>query len=251
MSKRNRKRRQPSVPREIGTKAEQFGPNGVLALQERLRVSKIIERDERASNHEKLMAEERSAQAEFQRLYRERDPFWGYIPRTADKPAKLDLLRLEIINPQDPKSKRRYRVVGPEDPDHPLRKAYEKRKIDQGAYNAGNTYRVLWETAYIRVAAGRDSTQAMMVNGSGKGFEPAKTVGDHVAAKKALAMLHLDIGAESAQIIEKFCGLGLDMAQAVHSTVPCDKSGVLHRLKEALRALNRALGNESWQKKSA
>jgi hypothetical protein len=131
---------------------------------------------------------------------------------------------------------RRYRALPA---DHSLVKAWVKRKISETEFNAGNVYRIVYERA--NDPSGRDSTAAMAVDRSRQGGgEPAHKA-DVEACKGSIADLHARLGEVDRTIVEAFCGLGLPIAASVDNAVICAPAGRLYRLREALRALERAV----------
>jgi hypothetical protein len=189
-----------------------FGPNGDLARPENARVQALIARD--ASDAERESRRKRH----------------GYN----DQPAAPR--HYESLDMDKTVGERRYRALPA---DHPLVKAWVKRKISDSEFDAGNLYRLIFERA--NDPAGRDSTAVLnRVTASGAGGVPNR-VADAQACKDSLADLNARMGEIDRQLVEKFCGLALSLSASVDSSVLCAPAGRLFRMREALRSLERAI----------
>lgn len=159
-------------------------------------------------------------------------------PAMNERPAKRDWYI--AINAHDPDSKRRY-LAGP-GPDHPLTRARHKGKLDARQYEDANAYRILCTAAFQR-PAGRDSTQAMMINGGQSSYEPVIDIslGD-ADAMCELQRINRTLGRESASILLFVCFMEQEIGKAVRWATPeVHPNGVLGRFQEAVNALGRAL----------
>ncbi|HKD21348.1 MAG TPA: hypothetical protein VKB71_05020 [Rhizomicrobium sp.] len=136
---------------------------------------------------------------------------------------------------------RRLRNIG----EHPLTLAHARRKISDDQFAAGEEVRRLCELRGLR---GRDST-TIAPGGSGQPLAPFTQ--SQVEAIRRLDRFRVRMKARDWIIVEKFCGEGWSMADAVKAATVCHPSGVLYRLQEALEELvaawrgRRALGEEA------
>ncbi|HLY04402.1 MAG TPA: hypothetical protein VKR31_01530 [Rhizomicrobium sp.] len=127
----------------------------------------------------------------------------------------------------------RYRNIG----EHPLTLAHARGKISGEQFAAGEEVRRLYE---LRGLSGQDST--LMTPGSG-GTGPAVPISEaQLDAGRRLARLRSRLKDRDWIIVEKFCGEGWSMAEAVRAATLCHPSGVLYRVQEALDELVIAAG---------
>jgi L-alanine-DL-glutamate epimerase-like enolase superfamily enzyme len=122
---------------------------------------------------------------------------------------------------------KRLRNVG----EHPLTLAHARAKISDEQFAAGEELRRLYE---LRGASGRDST-AMNVGGGGALSMPFTQ--SQVDAIRRLDHFRSRLKTRDWIIVEKFCGEGWSMAEAIRAATACHPSGVLLRLQEALDEL--------------
>jgi hypothetical protein len=128
----------------------------------------------------------------------------------------------------------RYRNIG----EHPLTLAHARGKISDEQFAAGEEVRRLYE---LRALSGQDST--LMTPGSG-GAGPCLPVTDaQLDAGRRLERLRARLKDRDWIIVEKFCGDGWSMAEAVRAATLCHPSGVLYRVQEALEELVVACGS--------
>lgn len=122
---------------------------------------------------------------------------------------------------------KRLRNIG----EHPLTLAHARGKISDEQFAAGEEVRRLYE---LRGASGRDST-AMNVGGGGSLSMPFTQM--QVDAIRRLDHYRARLKMRDWIIVEKFCGEGWSMAEAIRAATACHPSGVLLRLQEALDEL--------------
>ena len=122
---------------------------------------------------------------------------------------------------------RRTRNIG----EHPLSLAHARGKISDDQFAAGEEVRKLCE---LRGVSGRDST--MMTTGGGSGARLPFTQ-TQVDAIRRLDSLRGKLKERDWIIVEKFCGEGWSMSEAVRAATLCHPSGVLMRVQEALEEL--------------
>jgi hypothetical protein len=120
--------------------------------------------------------------------------------------------------------------------EHPLSLAYARGKLDAEQFAAGEEVRTLCE---LRGASGRDSTQLGTGGGSGARL-PFTQV--QVDAIRRLDRLRGKLKERDWIIVEKFCGEGWSMADAVRAATICHPSSVVMRVQEALEELVVARG---------
>jgi hypothetical protein len=161
-------------------------------------------------------------------------------PHMNERPAKRDWFI--AINPNDVDTKRRY-LAGP-GPDHPLTRARHKGKLDARQYEDANAYRILC-TAALQRPAGRDSTQAMMIDGGKPDYEPVidLSLGDADALSE-LSRVNRQLGRVSASILLSVCFMGQEIGYAVRTAtdgIAHPNGGVTGRFVEAVVELGRAL----------
>jgi hypothetical protein len=123
----------------------------------------------------------------------------------------------------------RFRNIG----EHPLTLAHARGKIGDEQFAAGEELRALCE---LRAAGGRDSTDMSPpgAGGSGAGLAFTQT---QVDAIRRLERLRSRLKTRDWIILEKFCGEGWSMAEAVRAATLCHPSGVLFRVQEAFDEL--------------
>ncbi len=159
-------------------------------------------------------------------------------PRIYDRPASRDWSI--VADKSAPDAKRKY-IPGP-GPDHPLTRALRKGRISSAQYRDANEYRIICLSA-LEPPCGRDSTQAMMVDGGRANYEAAIGVG--VADRQSLEELrriHASVGKESATMLFLACYLGQEVGEVVRIATPrMPDQGVWPRFNEALDALSHAL----------
>ncbi|HEX4156964.1 MAG TPA: hypothetical protein VHY79_00685 [Rhizomicrobium sp.] len=129
----------------------------------------------------------------------------------------------------------RYRNIG----EHPLTLAHARRKISDEQFAAGEQFRALCE---LRLGGSRDSTD--MVPGAGGGGPELCFTQTQIDAVRKLERLRACIKTRDWIILEKFCGEGWSMAEAVRAATLCHPSGVLFRVQEALSELVGATGGQ-------
>ena len=135
----------------------------------------------------------------------------------------------------------RYRNIG----EHPLTLAHARGRISDEQFTAGEEFRSLWE---FRALSGRDSTE--IVPGAGAYSDiPFSQV--QIEAMRRLGRIRERLKGRDWTILEKFCGEGWPMAEAVRAATICHPSGVLQRVHEALDELIEARGRRSEERKSA
>lgn len=155
-----------------------------------------------------------------------------------ERPAGRDWAVAKSRNVPD--AKRTY-VAAP-GPNHPLTRAHKNGKIDAAQFSTANAYRIIWEAAF-KIAWGRDSTQAMMVDGGKQNFEAFIDIlrGD-AEAQASLDQIHRRLGKESAAIILFVCGMGHEVGDAVRWATPkVHANGVWGRFEEAIDALGEVI----------
>lgn len=146
-----------------------------------------------------------------------------YVP----KPGPSDVYVKEFLSARTGREER-YRNIG----EHPLTLAHARGKISDGQFAAGEELRRLYE---LRGLSGRDST--LMTPGSG-GAGPSLAIGEaQLDATRRLERLRSRLKDRDWIIVEKFCGEGWSMAEAVRAATLCHPSGVLYRVQEALDEL--------------
>ena len=137
----------------------------------------------------------------------------------------------ELVSARTGREKRTRNIA-----EHPLTLAHARGRISDDQFAAGEEVRRLYE---LRGMSGRDST--MMSAGSGSGVRLPFTQ-SQVDAIRRLDHLRQKLKARDWIIIEKFCGEGWSMAEAVRAATVCHPSGVLMRVQEALEELVMARG---------
>jgi hypothetical protein len=128
----------------------------------------------------------------------------------------------------------RYRNIG----EHPLTLAHARCKISDEQFAAGEEVRRLYE---LRALSGQDST--LMTPGSGGAGAASLPITDaQLDAARRLERLRARLKHRDWIIVEKFCGDGWSMSEAVRAATLCHPSGVLYRVQEALDELVVACG---------
>jgi hypothetical protein len=210
-----RKRGKPSPP--ISLPGAYYGERGYSSWPERERIRQMLERDKADEDHAKALKQRNSP--------------------AYDRPAVGS--QAVAINPSDPETRRRYRALPA---DHPLVKAWVNEKIDAEMFNAGNVYRLLFEKA--NDPAGRDSTQAMFVNGGGPDSRTNLKSAEIQRAEKSLTRVERQIGSEvDRKIVRAFCGRRVSANAAVEGATRyhCPSNAVWPRMREALTSLTKAV----------
>lgn len=152
--------------------------------------------------------------------------------RYAPKPGPSDVYIREFVSARTGREER-YRNIG----EHPLTLAHERGKISDEQFAAGEEVRRLCE---LRALSGQDST--LMTPGSG-GAGPSLPITEaQLDAGRRLERLRSRLKERDWIIVEKFCGDGWSMAEAVRAATLCHPSGVLFRVQEALDELVAACG---------
>lgn len=115
--------------------------------------------------------------------------------------------------------------------EHPLTLAHARGKISDDQFAAGEEVRRLYE---LRGLSGRDST--MMTTGGGSGSRLPFTQ-TQVDAIRRLDHIRARLKDRDWIIVEKFCGEGWSMPDAVRAATICHPSSVVMRVQEALEEL--------------
>lgn len=116
--------------------------------------------------------------------------------------------------------------------EHPLTLAHARGRISDEQFAAGEELRGLYE---MRALSGVDST--CMSPGSGGGRADIGFAQSQIDAMRRIAQLRDRLKRRDWIILEKFCGEGWSMAEAVRAATVCHRSGVLQRVQEALDEL--------------
>ena len=135
----------------------------------------------------------------------------------------------------------RFRNIG----EHPLTLAYARNRISDEQYAAGDELRRLYE---LRALSGRDSTD-MAPRGGGCHDMPFTQ--SQIDAMRRLGHIRERLKARDWIILEKFCGEGWPMAEAVRVATVCHRSGVLQRVHEALDELIEARSGRRAERTTA
>ncbi|HEY6577873.1 MAG TPA: hypothetical protein VIY09_00995 [Rhizomicrobium sp.] len=152
--------------------------------------------------------------------------------RFAPKPGPGDLYVRELVSARTGREQR-YRNIG----EHPLTLAHARGRISDDQFAAGDELRSL---CALRAASGRDSTD--MAPGAGGAGPRLAFTQTQIDAGRRLERLRFRIKTRDWIILEKFCGEGWSMAEAVRAATLCHPSGVLFRVQEALDELVAARG---------
>jgi hypothetical protein len=145
--------------------------------------------------------------------------------RLGPKPGPGGIYIRELVSARSG-CEERYRNIG----EHPLTLAHARRKISDEQFAAGDEFRALCE---LRLGGTRDSTD-MVPGAGGAGACFTQT---QIDAARRLERLRAGLKARDWIILEKFCGEGWSMAEAVRAATLCHPSGVLFRVQEALDEL--------------
>jgi hypothetical protein len=115
--------------------------------------------------------------------------------------------------------------------EHPLTLAHARGRISDEQFVAGEEVRTLYE---LRAVTGRDSTNIAPGVGVCTDVPFTQT---QVDAMRRLGRIRQQLKKRDWIILEKFCGEGWPMAEAVRAATVCHRSGVLQRVQEALDEL--------------
>lgn len=143
------------------------------------------------------------------------------------KPGPGDIYVEELVSAKTGRELR-LRNIG----EHPLTLAHARGRISDEQFAAGEELRTLYE---MRGATGVDST-CMSTSGGG-GRADLAFAQSQIDAMRRLAQLRDRLKRRDWTILEKFCGEGWSMAEAVRVATVCHRSGVLQRIHEALDEL--------------
>lgn len=135
----------------------------------------------------------------------------------------------------------RYRNIG----EHALTLAHARGKISDEQFAAGEEFRRLWE---FRSLSGRDSTE--LIPGVGARSDLPFTQTQHDAIRR-LGRIRERLKRRDWTIVEKFCGEGWPMVEAVRAATICHPSGVVQRVHEAMDELIEACGWRRSERTSA
>jgi hypothetical protein len=152
--------------------------------------------------------------------------------RPGPKPGPGDVYVREFVSARTGREER-FRNIG----EHPLTLAHARGKISDEQFAAGDEFRSLCE---LRVGGTRDSTD--MVPGAGGAGSGLSFTQAQIDAADTLERLRARIKTRDWIILEKFCGEGWSMVEAVRAATLCHPSGVLFRVQEALDELVAARG---------
>jgi len=152
--------------------------------------------------------------------------------RFAPKPGPSDVYVREFVSARTGREER-YRNIG----EHPLTLAHARGKISDEQFAAGEELRRLYELCAL---SGQDST--LMTPGSGGAGATLPITEAQLDAVRRLERLRSRLKHRDWIIVEKFCGDGWSMAEAVRAATLCHPSGVLFRVQEALDELVIACG---------
>ena len=136
----------------------------------------------------------------------------------------------------------RYRNIG----EHPLTLAHVRARISDEQFAAGDEFRTLYE---MRMLSGRDSTDLVPAGGGARSDLPFAQA--MVEAMRRLGHIRERMKRRDWIIVERFCGEGWSMVEAVRAATVCHRSGVLQRVQEALEELIDALGRGGSARKVA
>jgi hypothetical protein len=171
-----------------------------------------------------------------QRRIRTKDA--GSIPRLRPKPGPGDVYIEELVSARTGRELR-YRNIG----EHPLTLAHARGRISDEQFAAGEELRRLYE---LRALSGRDSTDIAPRSGGRADIPFAQA---QVDAIRRLGRIRDRLKKRDWIILEKFCGEGWPMAEAVRVATVCHRSGVLQRVHEALDELIEARGAPRTQQR--
>jgi hypothetical protein len=161
--------------------------------------------------------------------------------RFRPKPGPGSVFVEELVSAKSGNEKRS-RNIG----EHPLTLAHARGKLSDEQFAAGEEFRRLYE---LRETRGRDSTTMTTGGGSGARLPFTQT---QVDAIRRLERIRQRLKDRDWIIVEKFCGEGWSMAEAVRAATLCHPSSVVMRVQEALEELAAARGRrDSPQSPSA
>jgi hypothetical protein len=152
--------------------------------------------------------------------------------RFAPKAGPIDMYVREFVSARTGREER-YRNIA----EHPLTLAHARGKISDDQFAAGEELRRLYE---LRALSGQDSTQMTPASGSARPCVPVTDA--QLDAARRIERLRTRLKRRDWIIVEKFCGEGWSMAEAVRAATLCHPSGVLFRVHEALDELVVASG---------
>ena len=152
--------------------------------------------------------------------------------RYAPKAGPTDVYVREFVSARTGREER-YRNIG----EHPLTLAHARGRISDQQFAAGEEVRRLYE---LRALSGQDST--LMTPGSGGAGAALPISEAQLDAARRLERLRSRLKDRDWIIVERFCGEGWSMAEAVRAATVCHPSGVLYRVQEALDELVVACG---------
>jgi hypothetical protein len=152
--------------------------------------------------------------------------------RLAPKAGPFDLYVREFVSARTGREER-YRNIG----EHPLTLAHARGKISDEQFAAGEKLRRLHELCAL---SGQDSS--LMTAGSGGAGAHLPITDSQLDAVRGLERMRCRLKSRDWIIVEKFCGEGWSMADAVRAATLCHPSGVLFRVQEALDELVVACG---------
>jgi hypothetical protein len=146
--------------------------------------------------------------------------------RRKPKPGPGDVYVEELVSAKTGRELR-YRNIG----EHPLTLAHARGRISDEQFVAGEELRRLYE---LRALSGRDSTDMAPRGGGARDLPFTQS---QVDAMRRLGQIRERLKKRDWIILEKFCGEGWPMAEAVRMATVCHRSGVLQRVHEALDEL--------------
>ena len=155
--------------------------------------------------------------------------------RFAPKAGPFDVYVREFVSARTGREER-YRNIG----EHPLTLAHARGKIGDEQFAAGEELRWLHELCAL---SGQDSS--LMTPGAGGAGAHVPITDAQLDAARRLERLRSRLKPRDWIIVEKFCGEGWSMAEAVRAATLCHPSGVLFRVQEALDELVVACGGRS------
>ena len=162
-------------------------------------------------------------------------PKQGAPKRFAPRAGPFDVYVREFVSARTGREER-YRNIG----EHPLTLAHARSKVSDEQFAAGEEIRRLYK---LRALSGQDST--LMTPGSGGAGATLPITEAQLDAVRRLERLRSRLKPRDWIIVEKFCGEGWSMAEAVRAATLCHPSGVLFRVQEALDELVVACGGRS------
>lgn len=152
--------------------------------------------------------------------------------RYEPKAGPSDVYIRELVSARTGREER-YRNIG----EHPLTLAHARGRISDAQFAAGEELRRLYE---LRALSGQDST--LMTPGAGGAGVCLSIREAQLDAARRVDRLRSRLKDRDWIIVEKFCGEGWSMAEAVRAATLCHPSGVLYRVQEALDELVAACG---------